>query len=122
MTVQVLVVEDDPILAHELGFLLQSMAYEVIGLAANCREAIALSEKAKPHIALVDLKLSDGMTGLGLADQLERRWGTTVALVTGCAKTLDAFEQSGRLLLAKPLDDIALGALMREAQRLCEAR
>ncbi len=121
MTVQVLIAEDEPALAHELGFLMQSLGYDVIGLAETCSEAIALCEKTRPQIALIDVELKDGMAGLRLAGELEGRWGTMVVLVAADAKRLQTAETAGRLVSPKPIDDVALGALMRKAQVLFEA-
>lgn len=121
MTVQVLIAEDEPALAHELGFLVQSLGYDVIGLADTCSEAIALCEKIKPQIALIDVELKDGMAGLRLAGELEGRWGTKVVLVTADTRRLQTSETTGRLVSTKPIDDVALGALMRKAQVLLEA-
>lgn len=118
---RVLIVEDEAVLAHELGFLLQSMGFDVSGLASSRAEALALSEQASPDIALVDLRLADGMTGLQLADALEERYGTKVVLVTGHAKALAAGDLLGRFIAGKPLNDTEMMSVMRGVQAALEA-
>lgn len=56
---QLLIVEDDPLLAHYLATSLQEMG-NVVRLAANCREAQYQHDNFPFDVAVVDLGLPDG--------------------------------------------------------------
>jgi CheY-like chemotaxis protein len=79
---KVLVVEDEPLLAMELEGHLRELGQEVIGLAEDAEQALALASGAGPELALVDLNLRDGLTGPQIARALMERYGTVVVFVT----------------------------------------
>lgn len=69
-SLRVLIVEDEILLSIELEYVLQELGHEIVGVAASSREAIDLAEKTNPDLALVDIHLSDGPTGVDLANRL----------------------------------------------------
>lgn len=67
---KVLIVEDEILLSIELEFVLQELGHEVVGVAASSKEALALAEITKPDLALVDIHLNDGPTGIAVANRI----------------------------------------------------
>jgi len=80
MPLKVLIVEDEPIVAHDLKEIAETSGQEVVGLAARVSDARSLAP-LKPELALVDLNLKDGATGPHILAALSRE-DVTVVLVT----------------------------------------
>ena len=78
----VLVVEDDYLIATELCLLLRSLGAGVVGPVASLPPESPVAGKAV-DVALLDVKLGS-CTSFGLADDMVRR-GIPVALITGHA-------------------------------------
>lgn len=79
MNQNVLVVEDDRFLLIAISQILQSEGFAVMGFA-NAAEALAWANLNPVAIAVLDLHLGDGPTGLDLAMEL-RRLDPRIALV-----------------------------------------
>lgn len=60
---KVLIAEDDFMIADMIEETLVANGYEVCGLAATVREAVALGRERRPDLAIFDMRLADG--GLG---------------------------------------------------------
>lgn len=54
---RILVAEDEAIIRLDLVEMLVEAGYEVVGEASNGEEAIALAEKHKPDLAILDVKM-----------------------------------------------------------------
>lgn len=76
----VLVVDDDDFTRTLVSSLITSLGYPVCGAAATVTEAMALAHKSRPPLAVLDLDLGEGPTGLDLAHGL-RKLDPTIALV-----------------------------------------
>jgi two-component system, NarL family, response regulator DesR len=79
----VLVVDDDPRVRAAIA---QTIALEedleLAADAADATSALAIAERSSPSVALVDLLLPDGATGLALVTSLARRSGCTVVAMS----------------------------------------
>lgn len=64
---RILVVEDDALIALSMEDILTEAGHTVVGLASSKLRAAHLVQQTHPDLALIDLRLSDGMTGLDLA-------------------------------------------------------
>ena len=82
LTQRVLVVEDNPILALEIGSLVTDMGHVVCGTAANEREALELAEVERPTLALLDVRLADGDNGIEVARALRQQKALRTIFVT----------------------------------------
>lgn len=67
---RVLVLEDDAFALATLCAALQYMRIEVVGSATTAREALDLQQKVHPQVALLDLDLGPGPTGIDVAHAL----------------------------------------------------
>ena len=54
---RILVAEDEALIRLDLVEMLVEAGYEVVGEASNGEEAIALAEKHKPDLAILDVKM-----------------------------------------------------------------
>jgi two-component system, response regulator PdtaR len=94
---RILVVEDEALIALELIDSLQCEGHEVVGPATTMAEALALCEMGPPELALLDIGLQDGSSGVDVARTIFERWGV-----------LSIFA-SGQIMEARQARDIALG-------------
>ena len=66
----VLIVEDEVLLAVELGFLVREAGYRDVGHAMSSGEALDLARTLQPDLALVDVHLRDGPTGVEVVREI----------------------------------------------------
>lgn len=76
----VLIVEDEMLVALDLEDILTQSGYEVLGIVADLRGAGEIVQS--PLVALVDLNLRDGATGNAVARRLAEKFGTRIVFVT----------------------------------------
>ena len=79
---KVLIIEDEAIVAMALEFSLVMAGHQVTAMADNLEEACAAIALGRPDIALVDIQLGHGRSGLTIAAELQRR-GIPVMFATG---------------------------------------
>lgn len=72
MILKALVVEDDNLTRITLVSSLESAGIDVCGSAASAAEAIQLAKTLKPDVAVLDLHLGPGPTGLDVAQAFRR--------------------------------------------------
>jgi DNA-binding NarL/FixJ family response regulator len=70
--IRVLIADDHVLLAESLQFMLQQdCSMEVVGIAADGREAVEMCEKLKPEVVLLDIKMPN-YDGLEAAETIKR--------------------------------------------------
>lgn len=80
---RVLVVDDHPIVRSGLRTLLDGQpGIDVVGEAADGATALDLAGALTPDVVLCDLRLGDGMDGVGVARALQRPGGPAVVILT----------------------------------------
>ena len=67
---RLLLVDDDPFTRLTLSATLTSLKFSNIAQAASVAEAISIAADAKPQVAILDLDLGEGPTGIDLAHRL----------------------------------------------------
>ncbi|WP_339691812.1 response regulator [uncultured Parasphingorhabdus sp.] len=87
MNHQIMIVEDEFLIAMEMEQIVGNLGYDCIGVADDTDSAIELVAK-KPEIALVDVNLSDGPTGPVIGSRLANEFGVKVVFVTANPKQL----------------------------------
>lgn len=81
----VLVVEDESIVALDIQHRLTAMGYRVAGPASTGAEALAVVARAKPDIALMDIRLRGPMSGIETAEHLVDEFDLPVVYLTAYA-------------------------------------
>ncbi len=84
----VLIVEDEALLAEELSFLVREAGLRDVGRAMSSAEAIDLASRLTPDLALVDVHLKDGPTGVETARLIVEDCGAVVLFMTANVKRL----------------------------------
>ncbi len=104
-TLRVVVADDErPARLFLLGLLRGTPDVEVVGEAADGAEAVALIERTRPDLALLDLQMPE-VDGLGVVRLLRRDALPLVAFVTAYDQyAVQAFELNAVDYLLKPVD------------------
>ena len=117
MKPRILIIEDEAIVAMELRFVLEDLGYEVVDTVADARSARNVVLETSVDLALVDIHLSDGPTGVELGRDLANDQNVTVLYMTanpgmvrdGVAGTIG--------VLTKPTDERAVQTAVDYALR-----
>jgi CheY-like chemotaxis protein len=112
---QVLVAEDDLMLADCLADALQDNGHVVCGIASTVAEAVALARRYHPDVAVLDMQMRGRELGSDIADQLAKSGdlGTTgILYVTGEAERVHQEARVGHGCLNKPYSILALNAAL----------
>jgi CheY-like chemotaxis protein len=88
LVANILIVEDDAIIAYDLTETVLGMGHKVCGTAATMEEAIAIAAAAQPTLALMDLRLAHGGSGITTAQALREKQALPVIFVTAFAEEL----------------------------------
>lgn len=116
---RILVVEDEIFVATEIEHVVEEMGFTPIGIAADARTALALASQA--DVALVDLNLRDGPTGIGIGRILAQTHGVTVVYMTANPSQLGDGVPGTVGVLPKPATEQDLRAVVAYAVALRDA-
>jgi CheY-like chemotaxis protein len=104
----VLIVEDEMLLAAELQYICREAGLQDVGLAASCGEAVDLALKLGPDLALVDVHLQDGPTGVEAARRILQDCGGVVLFMTANVKRLPDDLAGACGVIGKPYSEDAV--------------
>lgn len=107
MPVKVLIVEDEALLALELSDVLADHGMMPVGPAADLKSALHLASAEKPNLALVDVHLGDGPTGIEVARRL-RDMAIPAVFVTANVKRLPPDLAGAIGVIEKPYTAVGL--------------
>ncbi len=115
---RILIVEDEALVARDLGDRLEALGYQPAGLAASGEQALALARQSRPDLVLMDIHLQGGMDGIAVALDLRRQFRIPAVFLTAYSEdsTLERAKQAepyGYLL--KPFEDRELRAALEIA-------
>ena len=113
MTRRVLVVEDEIFVATEIECVIEDMGLTSIGIASDAPSALALASHA--DVALVDLNLQDGATGIRIGQVLAATYGVTVLFLTANPSQLGTGIPGTLGVLPKPVTEGDLRAAVAYA-------
>lgn len=114
--VDILIIEDEPVIAMELSRIVESMGHNVCGVAARQRAAVALALECKPALVLADIQLKEGESGIEAVREVLTKLDMPVIFVTGFPERLltgDALEPA--FVITKPFDPETLQTAIGQA-------
>lgn len=82
---QILIVEDEGVVAMEIEARLKSLGYAVSAVASSGEEAIEKTAETRPDLVLMDIKLRGDMDGVEAAEQIRARFDIPVIYLTAHA-------------------------------------
>lgn len=83
----ILIVEDEALLALELESELEAAGHTIVGQAMSSSDAIAIADRERPDFAFVDIHLIDGPSGIDVGRHLSNA-GISYVFVTGNLKRI----------------------------------
>lgn len=99
---RVLIVEDEALLALDLEYALIEMGHSVVGTAGSSQQALRLAQSTRPDLALVDIHLLDGPTGVDVAREIVRCDHAVVLFMTANVKRIPEDFAGTVGVMAKP--------------------
>lgn len=78
----VLIIEDEPLIAMELKDILQELGHRVIAIARTRADALASANRTKPGLVIADIRLADGSSGLDAVNEMLGSFAVPVVFVT----------------------------------------
>ncbi|MGW5724134.1 response regulator [Amycolatopsis sp. NPDC003865] len=108
MTITVLIADDHPVVRDGLRGIFTGRGFEVVGEAANGAEAVALAERLRPDVVLMDLRMP-GTDGVAAITELARLGNPARVLV------LTTYDTDSDVLPA--VEAGATGYLLKDAPR-----
>ncbi|RYG10063.1 MAG: response regulator [Caulobacteraceae bacterium] len=117
MAARILIIEDEALVAMELRFVLEDLGYEVAGSAADARSARNIVKESEVDLALVDIHLSDGATGIELGRDIAAEDGVTVVYMTANPGMVRGGVPGTLGVLSKPTDERAVQTAVDYALR-----
>lgn len=115
---RVLVVEDNFLISFLIEDALRDGAHEVVGVATSAQEALAIAREARVDLALVDIDLDDGRTGVDLALDLQTQFGVPTVYATGQGDVARQHRSTALAVLDKPFTAHDVLRAVSAAQRL----
>lgn len=119
---QVLIVEDQALLAMELELVLGEVGCTIVGCAMDTVGALGLAELRPPDLALVDINLLDGMTGPRIAERLIEAYGATVIFLTANPEQIPDGYVGALGAVSKPFDEATIRAVVAFARQYIQDR
>ncbi len=111
--IDVLIVEDEVIVAENLSLKLQNLGYTVAGIAVSGNEAVEMALLFRPQLILMDIKLQGELDGIETVEKIKKHLDIPVIYLTAHSdrNTLARAKTSkpnGYVL--KPFDELDLAA------------
>ena len=115
---QILIVEDEAIVALDIQQRLVAHGYAVVGTAATGARAIELAEQHRPDLVLMDIRLQGPMDGITAAEEIRNRFHRPVVFLTAFSE--EATLQRAKLVepfgyILKPFEDRELKTIIEIA-------
>lgn len=84
-SLQILVVEDESIIAKDIQSSLLNLGYSVTGLVSSGEEAIKMAGEKRPDLVLMDIMLRGETDGIDTANEIRKRFGIPIIFCTAYA-------------------------------------
>jgi DNA-directed RNA polymerase specialized sigma24 family protein/CheY-like chemotaxis protein len=112
----VLIIEDEPMIAIDLEAIVKSLGHRVHGVARTHDESLALFRSGSAGLVLADIQLADGSSGLEAVNDLLRMREVPVIFVTSFPERLLTGERpEPTFLLTKPYQPETVRATISQA-------
>jgi CheY-like chemotaxis protein len=111
----VLIIEDEALIALDLQSLIENLGHKVIGVARTKTEALAIGQKCEVGLILADIQLADGSSGLDAVSDLVNTFEVPVIFITAYPERfLTGKRPEPAFLVSKPYRPSALSAMVSQ--------
>jgi DNA-directed RNA polymerase specialized sigma24 family protein len=112
----VLIIEDEALIAMDLEHLVEELGHRVIGVARTHSKAVSIAKAHAPGLILADIHLADNSSGLDAVNELLRTFEVPVIFITAYPERFLTGERpEPAFLIAKPFQPSAVSAVISQA-------
>jgi CheY-like chemotaxis protein len=119
LATDVLIIEDEVLIAMDLERLVESLEHRVIGVARTRGEAVTIAQTKSPGLILADIQLADGSSSLDAVNDLLKTFELPVIFITAYAERFLTGERpEPAFLISKPYQRAMVSALVSQRSSL----
>jgi DNA-directed RNA polymerase specialized sigma24 family protein/CheY-like chemotaxis protein len=112
----VLIIEDEPIIAMDVEHIVRSLGHDVAGIARTHNEAVAIAGKGGIGLVLADIQLADGSSGINAVNEILQNIELPVIFITAYPERLLTGERpEPTFLITKPFQPETVKAVISQA-------
>lgn len=112
---EVLIIEDEPLIAMQLEDLVTDLGHTVVGTAATRAQAEKIFAERRPALVLADIQLADGSSGIDAVDQILKESDVPVIFITAYPeKLLTGDRPEPTYLITKPFHEATVRAAISQ--------
>jgi DNA-directed RNA polymerase specialized sigma24 family protein len=116
VSTDVLIIEDEPLIAMDLESLVENLGHHVVGVARTRGEAVASAQSKHPGLVLADIQLADGSSGIDAVNEILRSFNVPVIFITAFpGRLLTGLRPEPTFLIAKPFETNTVRAIISQA-------
>lgn len=116
LTAQVLIIEDESIIALHIKSIVEDLQHHVTGIARTRGEAIDLANRFAPELVLADISLADGSSGIDAVKDILGTMNVPVIFITAFPERLLTGERpEPTYLITKPFEPETVTATIGQA-------
>ncbi len=112
----VLIIEDEPIIAMDIEMIVRDMGHDVAGIAVTRDEAVQLARAHRPGLVLADIQLADNSSGIDAVKDILAEFSVPVIFITAFPERLLTGERpEPTFLITKPFQHSTVKAAIAQA-------
>lgn len=112
----VLIIEDEPIIAMNLSGIVESLGHTVTAVARTHAEAVRAAKRQPPGLVLADIQLADESSGIDAVNELLKSYEIPVIFITAYPeRLLTGRRPEPTFLISKPYDEETVKAIISQA-------
>ena len=116
MATEVLIIEDEPLIAMDIESLVRSLGHDVTEVARTHDEALEAVARRRPGLVLADIQLADGSSGLDAVNDILKSFPVPVVFITAYPERLLTGERpEPAFLITKPFQPDTVKAVISQA-------
>jgi len=112
----VVIIEDEPLIALDLEQLVTSLGHRVIKIARTERQAVEALRQVRPGLILADIQLADGSSGLDAVNEILNSFSVPIIFITAYPeRLLTGTRPEPTFLITKPFHPDNVKAVISQA-------
>ena len=116
LATEVLIIEDEPVIAADIEALVRELGHEVLDIAATRTEAVDAVARRVPGLVLADIQLADGSSGIDAVKDILSKFDVPVIFITAFPERLLTGERpEPTCLITKPFQPETVKAAIGQA-------
>jgi DNA-directed RNA polymerase specialized sigma24 family protein len=116
MACDVMIIEDEPLIAMDIEDIVASMGHRSVGVARTREEAVKLAAVRQPNLILSDVQLADNSSGIDAVQDILKELNVPVIFITAFPERLLTGEKpEPAFLISKPFSPEMVKAVIAQA-------